>query len=141
MWVFQHTLYVDVCPNPQTVRQCAASLGVTANQIIIPIMRAAERVPVTSKEAYALWNWIGPRCVHISHLKRTVPGFVWKRTKTSCSGRSRSADLGPIEVSWLHSHQRNRTEPRDQTRLVRTKCCWYESTNKLLKQKYRHYRQ
>ena len=30
------------------------SLGYTDNQTIIPIMRAAERVPVTSKEAYAL---------------------------------------------------------------------------------------
>ena len=74
----------------------------------------------------------------LSHLKRTVPGLVWKRTETSCSVRSRSADLVHIEVRWLHSHQRKRTEPRDQTCLVRTKCCWCESTKKLLKQKYLH---
>ena len=54
MRVFQHTFYVGVCPNSQTVGQFAASLGVTTNQTIIPIMCAAKRVPVTSKEAYAL---------------------------------------------------------------------------------------
>ena len=68
--VFKHTFYVGVCPIIQytfrllfapcratthfhpTVWQCADSLGVTANQTIIPLMRAAERVPVKKKEGY-----------------------------------------------------------------------------------------
>ena len=94
MCVFRHPFSVGVCPNSQTVQKFATSLGVAANRTIIPIMRAAEWVPVRVRVQKGVFFVELDRTVvrSLSHLKRTVPGLVWKRTETSCSGRSRSSD-------------------------------------------------
>ena len=107
---------------------------VTGNQTIILIMQAAEWVPV--QRGICFLELDRTEVCSLSHPKQTTPGFVWKRTKATSSRRSRPADLVHTKLRWLHSHQRKPTAPRDQTCLVRTKCCWCESTlvNKLVKQ-------
>ena len=83
--------WLHVEPRLIFTRRCAASLGVTANQTIIPIMHAVERGPVTSKPLTKVSfeaNW--------DQLYREDPtGWFVLR----------------IKVRWLHSHQRKRTEP------------------------------
>ena len=52
-------------------RPFAANLGVTTNQTITPMMRAAERVPATSKEAYVVFFLTGSEVRSLSHLKQS----------------------------------------------------------------------
>ena len=61
---------------------------------------AAERVPVTSKEAYAL-ELDRTEVRSLSHLKRTAPGVVWKRTKTTSPAGSRTDCLIRSSVRWF----------------------------------------
>ena len=70
-------------------------------------MHVAERVPVTSKEACDILNWIGPRCV-------LHQGSFGSEPEVTSSGSPRPAGLVRTKVRWLHSHQRKRTEPWDQ---------------------------
>ncbi|CAL8338313.1 unnamed protein product [Arctogadus glacialis] len=79
-----------------------ASLGVAANQTTIPIMHAAERGARYVQRGVCFVELDRTEVRSLSHLKRTyVPGFVWRRTETSCSGRSRSADLVHIEAVFI----------------------------------------
>ena len=55
-----------------------------------------------------------------SQANRTGVRLEANRERPPLQGGSRPADLVRIKVRWLHSHQRNRTGPRDQTRLVRS---------------------
>ena len=111
MRVFQHTFYMllsgenELWLNSEQRRQNVYWISdpnikqQKTNQTIIPMM------PVTSNEAYGFWNWIGPRCVSLSHPKQTAPGFVWKRTKTTSPAGPWSAP----ELDDLCSHQPRRS--------------------------------
>ena len=115
----ESALYYIICCRG-TKCECADSLEYTANQTIMffrtGLGRAAFAFP--------------------SQANRTGVRLEANRERPPLQGGSRPADLVRIKVRWLRSHQRNRTGPRDQTRLVRTKCCWCESTNKLISTMY-----
>ena len=64
-------------------------------------MHAAEQVPVAPKEAYVFLELDRSEVRSPSHLKRTTPGFVWKRTETTSLAGSWTCCLVRTRVRWF----------------------------------------
>ena len=86
-----------------TVRQCAACLEDTANQTIFPIMLAAKRVPVTSKDAFFFRTGLD-RGAFVSTSQANHTRVSLEANRDHLFREVCPADLVRNKVRWLHLH-------------------------------------